>query len=92
MEIQNNINIRRVENQNIYKANKAVDNTPVQNTEDNSEKVMAGLNSLASINKVAINTPQPKKEEFSLNLSTEELTKRTDPDVLVTTTMLKPGA
>lgn len=60
-------------------------------TENNPEKVMAGLNSLASINRVSV-APIQKQEPFAINLSTEELEKRTTKDALVTTTMLKPGA
>ena len=92
MDIQNNINIKRPDLNKNMPVNKAqVENTPVQ-TENNPEKVMAGLNSLASINRVAITAPKKEKEEFAINLSTEELQRRTNKDALVSTSMLKPGA
>lgn len=92
MDIQNNINIKRPDLNKNTPLNKAqVENTPVQ-TENNPEKVMAGLNSLASINRVAITAPKKEKEEFAINLSTEELQRRTNKDALVSTSMLKPGA
>lgn len=92
MDIQNNINIKRPDLNKNTPVNKAqVENTPVQ-TENNPEKVMAGLNSLASINRVAITAPKKEKEEFAINLSTEELQRRTNKDALVSTSMLKPGA
>ena len=92
MDIQNNINIKRPDLNKNTPVNKAqVENTPVQ-TENNPEKVMAGLNSLASINRVAITAPKKEKEEFAINLSTEELQRRTNKDALVATSMLKPGA
>ncbi len=86
MEIQNNFKINKINANPIQNTNKT--NKPSE-TENNPEKVMAGLDSLASINRIAVT---PKKEDFALNLSTEELKKRTDKDVLVTTEMLKPGA
>lgn len=92
MDIQNNINIKRPDLNKNTPVNKAqAENTPVQ-TENNPEKVMAGLNSLASINRVAITAPKKEKEEFAINLSTEELQRRTNKDALVSTSMLKPGA
>ena len=60
--------------------------------EDNSEKVMTSLDSLASINRVAISSKKDDAPAFELNLSTEELERRTSKDALPTTTMLKPGA
>ena len=90
MDIQNNINIRKTDLTKVQNANKQEQTQPAAVTENNPEKVMAGLDSLASINRVGISVP--KKEEFALGLSTEELEKRTNPDVLVATTMLKPGA
>ncbi len=92
MDIQNNINIKRPDLNKNTPLNKAqAENTPVQ-TENNPEKVMAGLNSLASINRVAITAPKKEKEEFAINLSTEELQRRTNKDALVSTSMLKLGA
>ena len=92
MDIQNNINVKRPDLNKNTPVNKAkAENTPVQ-TENNPEKVMAGLNSLASINRVAITAPKKEKEEFAINLSTEELQRRTNKDALVATSMLKPGA
>lgn len=92
MDIQNNINIKRPDlNKNMPVSKAQVENTPAQ-TENNPEKVMAGLNSLASINRVAITAPKKEKEEFAINLSTEELQRRTNKDALVATSMLKPGA
>lgn len=92
MDIQNNINIKRPDLNKNTPVNKAqAENTPVQ-TENNPEKVMAGLNSLASINRVSITAPKKEKEEFAINLSTEELQRRTNKDALVSTSMLKPGA
>lgn len=92
MDIQNNINIKRPDlNKNMPVSKAQAENTPAQ-TENNPEKVMAGLNSLASINRVAITAPKKEKEEFAINLSTEELQRRTNKDALVATSMLKPGA
>ena len=68
LDIQNNINIKRPDLNKNTPVNKAqAENTPVQ-TENNPEKVMAGLNSLASINRVAITAPKKEKEEFAINL------------------------
>lgn len=92
MDIQNNINVRKTDFQKVQNNTKQVSNAISQETENNPEKVMAGLNSLANINKVSVNKPELKKEEFALNLSTEELKKRTSKDALPATTMLKPGA
>ena len=92
MDIQNNINVKRPDLNKNTPVNKAkAENAPAQ-TENNPEKVMAGLNSLASINRVAITAPKKEKEEFAINLSTEELQRRTNKDALVSTSMLKPGA
>ena len=39
-----------------------------------------------------MNKNKKEKEEFAINLSTEELQRRTNKDALVSTSMLKPGA
>lgn len=92
LDIQNNINVRKTDFPKAQNVAKPVNNALTQETENNPEKVMAELNSLASINRVSINKTEPKKEEFALNLSTEELERRTNKDALPATTMLKPGA
>ncbi len=89
MDIQNNFGIKKMNTQNATAVNKNVANSSVPSTENNSEKVMAGLDSLAAINRVSVS---PKKEDFAMNLSTEELERRTNKDALVVTTMLKPNA
>ena len=89
MDIQSNLNIKKIELQNTKNVAKQEEPKTNITTENNSEKVMAGLASLASINRVAVTQ---KKEDFALNLTTAELERRTHKDALVTTTMLKPGA
>ena len=92
LDIQTNLNLRKTNFQKAKNTNAAENTQPAQvNTGNKSEQVMTGLESLANINKISINTKKEEAPRFELNLSTEELERRTNKDALPTTTMLKPG-
>jgi len=90
--ISDNMNLIRLSQLQNKKAAEEVKKAEAEPMEDRSEQVMSGLNSLASINRVAITPRKEETPKFELNLSTEELEKRTSKDALPVTTMLKPGA
>ena len=58
-------------------------------TKDLSNEVMDKLSAAANINKAAVTKPA---EKFELNLSTEELEKRTNKDFLAPKVLLKPDS
>ena len=90
--ISDNVNLVRLtqlQNKKVAEEAKKAEAAPL---EDRSEQVMSGLNSLANINRVAVTSKKEEAPKFELNLSTEELERRTNKDALPTTTMLKPGA
>ena len=89
--ISDNVNLVRLNQLQNKKAAEEVKKAEAEPVQDRSEQVMSGLNSLANINRVAV-TSKKEAPKFELNLSTEELEKRTSKDALPTTTMLKPDA
>ena len=63
--------------------------TKATETKDLSGTVMDKLSAAANINKAAVTKPS---EKFELNLSTEELEKRTNKDFLAPKVLLKPDS
>lgn len=91
MDIQNNLGLKKVAYQNT-KSTSNVENAQNIVTEDKSEKVMAGLDSLANINRVAVSSQKTTQPKFEIGLTTEELERRTSKDALPDTKMLDVGA
>ena len=68
---------------------KKADEQPKTEAKDLSGAVMDKLSAAANINKAAVTKPS---EKFELNLSTEELEKRTNKDFLAPKVLLKPDS
>lgn len=92
MDINNNLNIKKLNLKSIQNSNNLIRTQQLENHKQDSEKILSSLDSLASINRVSTNKKESKKEDFSLNLSTEELKRRTNPDALASIKMLDVGA